>query len=93
MAKSYSLDLRHRVISAVVTGGMSRRQAAARFGVSPSSAINWVARFGATGSAAPRKVGGYKLRTIRGEHAVWLIARCREKPFTFRGLVAELRIV
>ena len=45
MASAYSQDLRDRVIDAVVRGGMSRRAAAARFGVSESSAIKWVQRF------------------------------------------------
>lgn len=93
MAKPYSLDLRDRVVGAVETGGMSRHQAAAHFGVAPSSAIKWVARFRATGSAAPGKIGGHKPKTIRGEHAEWLIARCREKAFTLRGLVVELQTV
>ena len=45
MGKPYSLDLRDRVVVAVEHEGMSRRQAAARFGVSYSVAIAWVKRF------------------------------------------------
>ena len=60
MSKPCSMDLRERVVAAVETGGMSRNQAAVRFGVAPSSAIKWVARYRATGSAAPAKMGGYK---------------------------------
>jgi transposase len=93
MGKPCSLDLRERVVAAVETGGLSRNQAAARFGVAPSSAIKWVARFRATGSAAPAKMGGHKPRTLRGEHADWLIARCREKDFTISQLVEELQRV
>jgi hypothetical protein len=40
MAKSYSGDLRERVIEAVETGA-SRREAAEHFGVSVSSAVKW----------------------------------------------------
>ena len=40
MAKSLSIDLRERVI-AVIDGGVSRRQAAARFGVSVSAGMPW----------------------------------------------------
>ena len=40
MAKTLSLDLRERVVAAV-SNGMSRRQAAERFGVSAASAIRW----------------------------------------------------
>jgi transposase len=43
MSKALSLDLRDRVITAV-EGGMSCRQAAAWFGVSPASAIRWRSR-------------------------------------------------
>jgi transposase len=90
MGKPCSLDLRERVVAAVESEGMSRNQAAARFGVAPSSAIKWVTRFRATGSAAPAKMGGHKQRTLRGDHAEWLIARCRGKEFTISQLVEEL---
>src|SRR5438309_3274466 len=90
MGKPCSLDLRERVVAAVEVEGMSRNQAAARFGVAASSAIKWVARFRATGSAAPAKMGGHKPKTLRGEHAEWLIARCRAADFTISQLVDEL---
>jgi putative transposase len=90
MGKPASLDLRERVIFAVEQEGMSRNRAAARFGVAPSSAIKWVARYRASGSAAPGRMGGHKPRILRGEHAEWLIARCRERPFTISQLVEEL---
>jgi len=93
MTKPYSMDLREGVVGAVESGGMSRNQAAARYGVAVSSAVKWVARFRATGSAAPAKIGGYKPKTLRGEHAEWLIARCKEKDFTLSQLVEELREV
>ncbi len=92
MTKPYSLDLRERVVSAVETEGMTRHQAAVRFGVAISSAIKWVARYRKTGSAAPSKIGGYKPRTLRGEHADWLTARCKE-DFTISQLVEELKSV
>ena len=41
MAKSLSEDLRARVIAAV-EGGLSRRAAAARFGIGAASAVRWV---------------------------------------------------
>ena len=90
MGKPCSLDLRERVVAAVEVEGLSRNQAAARFGVAPSSAIKWVARYRTTGSAAPARMGGHKPKTLRGEHAEWLIARCREKDFMISQLVAEL---
>ena len=42
MVRAYSIDLRERVLAAVLNEGMSARGAAARFGISESSAIKWV---------------------------------------------------
>jgi len=91
MTKPYSMDLRERVVAAVETEGLTRHQAAARFGIAVSSAVKWVARYRKTGSAAPSQIGGYKPKTLRGAHAAWLIARCQEKDFTISQLVAELQ--
>ena len=52
MTKPLSNDLRERLVSAV-EGGLSRRSAADRFGVAPSTAIHWVARWRRTGTVAP----------------------------------------
>jgi putative transposase len=93
MGKAYSIDLRERVVRAVEEKGLSRRQAAAHFGVSYSAAIAWVARHRRTGSVAPDRVGGHRPKKIAGADRDWLVQRCREKPFTLRGLVAELAMV
>ena len=93
MTRPYSLDLRDRVVAAVEQEGLSRHQAAARFGVAVSTAVHWVRRHRATGSVAPSKIGGHKKRVLRGEHADWLIARCREREFTISQLVEELLAV
>jgi transposase len=85
------MDLRDRVVAAVEQEGLSRNRAAARFGVAVSSAIKWVALFRQTGSVEPRQMGGYKPKKLREAHAEWLIARCREKPFTISQLVVELQ--
>lgn len=90
MTKPLSVDLRERVVAAVEREGLSRRQAAARFGVGVSTVIKWVCRFRETGSVAPGKMGGYRPKKIAGEYRDWLVRRCREKDFTLRGLVAEL---
>ena len=90
MGRPYSLDLRERVVRAVVKGGLSRHQAAAQFGVAISTAINWVRRFRETGSVEPDQVGGYRPKKIAGPHRDWLLQRCRKADFTLRGLVAEL---
>jgi transposase len=89
MAKPYSMDLRERVVAAVEDGGVSRRRAAAQFGVAISTAINWVRRFRETGSVAPGQMGGHKPKAIRGAHRAWLLERTSEQDFTLRGLVAE----
>ena len=58
MPKSYSGDLRERVIEAVTLDGLSRREAAERFDISASSAIRFVQRWDEIGSAAPKPRGG-----------------------------------
>ena len=90
MSKPYSMDLRERVVAAVQRDGLSRRQAAARFGVGYATAIHWLKRVETTGSVAPGQIGGQKPKTLIGGHRDWLLERCRERDFTLRGLVAEL---
>jgi len=89
MGRPYSLDLRERVVAAVAKG-MSRRQAAAQFGVGISTVINWVRRVRETGSVAPGQMGGHKPKAIAGEQRIWLVGRIQRPDFTLRGLVAEL---
>ena len=57
MGTCLSDDLRIRVVSEVEKGS-SRRAAAARFGVSVSSAIRWTRAFHQTGSAEAKPQGG-----------------------------------
>ncbi len=57
MAEPLSIDLRRRVVDAVI-GGMSRRRAAQHFKVGTSSAIRWVTQSLATGDLAPKPQGG-----------------------------------
>jgi putative transposase len=90
MGKPYSVDLRERVVAAVLTGGLSRNRAAKQFGIGISTDINWVKRVRETGSVAPGQMGGHKPKAISGEHRLWLLRRIKEEDFTLRGLVAEL---
>jgi putative transposase len=90
MARPFSLDLRERVVGAVERDGLSRRRAAARFGVGVSTVIAWVRLFRETGSVAPGKMGGHRPKKLQGAWRDWLLERCRERDFTLRGLVAEL---
>lgn len=88
MSKSYSMDLRSRVVAAVASGS-SRRQAARRFGVSPSCAVKLLARVQATGSPEPgrrgRRPGSGKL----GPFEAVVIAWVEEKPERGDGFAAD----
>jgi transposase len=53
MGMPLSTDLRSR-LAAAVAGGLSRRAAAERFGVSPTSAVRWVQAANTTGSVEAR---------------------------------------
>jgi putative transposase len=90
MARPYSMDLRERVVQAVEQEGLSRRQAAERFGIGIKTAIDCVCRFRATGSMAAKPMGGCRPKKIVGEYRDWLLERCRGQDFTLRGLVGEL---
>ena len=57
MAKSLSEDLRSRLVAAV-TGGLSRRAAAERFGVSVASSIRWVRAWRKSGMHVAKRQGG-----------------------------------
>ena len=89
MARAYSLDLRERVVSAVAAGE-SCRSVAARFRVSVASVVKWSQRFRATGSAAAKRMGGYRPYALAGERD-WLLARLAQTPdVTLRALLSEL---
>jgi transposase len=90
MPRAYSLDLRERVVAAV-TAGESCRRVASTYKVSVASVVKWSQRFRATGSAAAKRMGGNRPRTLEGERE-WLSARLAAVPdVTLRALVAELR--
>ena len=87
--RPYSLDLRERVVAAVMAGSTCRA-AAARFGVSVASVVKWSQRFRSSGSAAALPMGGRKPYALAGERD-WLLRRVAEKPdITLRALHAEL---
>ena len=90
MAGAYSQDLRDRVINAVVVEGMSRRAAAARFGISGSSAIKRVERVERSGSRTAAKMGGYK-RVRLEPHRAFLEGLWAEKSdITLQALCDRL---
>ncbi len=88
---AYSKDLRERVVAAVEKDGLSRRAAAARFGVGISTAINWVRAYRQDeGRLEPKRRGGRRPKVIRDGHRDWLLTRIARGEYTIRGLVAEL---
>lgn len=89
MPAAYSIDLRKRVVDAVVAGA-TVRQVAERFGVSVSSVVKWRLRARATGSPAPKPMGGKRHDRLAGER-IWILTRIVDKPdLTLRELVGEL---
>jgi len=87
MTKALSIDLRERVV-AVIDGGLSRRQAAARFEVSVSSAIRWHALARRTGDATPRRQGGDRRSGRIEAHADVILSAVSKQPDI---TLAELR--
>ena len=79
MGKSYSQDLRDRVIDAVVEQGMSCRAAARRFGVGESTVIKWLQRYRDTGHRTPVGTGGHR-RSVLKPHRAFLEGALAEKP-------------
>ena len=75
MPKPYSIDLRGRVIEEVETGA-SRREAAERYGLSPSVVVIWMQRFEETGSIAAKPSGGST--SPLDKHAEFLLALIAE---------------
>src|SRR5208282_387277 len=67
-------DLRKRVVEAVVLGGLSRHQAAARFKVSIASAVRWVKRFETTGETSPAPSGGDRRSGPHRDYLLGLIS-------------------
>ena len=58
MTRPFLNDLCRRVVTPVVDGGMTRRSAAKRLGIAPSTAIKWVSAWRRTGNWWPRAQGG-----------------------------------
>jgi transposase len=89
MARPYSLDLRERVVAAFAAGE-SCRKVAVTYKVSVASVVKWSQRHRATGSAAARRMGGHRPRSLAAERD-WLLARLAKAPdLTLRMLVVEL---
>ena len=91
MVKALSIDLRNRVVSAV-NGGMSRNQAAARFGVSVASAVRWCALERQQGDVMPKPQGGDRKSQRIEAQATVILAIVKDEPdITLEELQGLLR--
>ena len=91
MPKSYSADLRKRVVEAVASGA-TRHEAAELFGIAVSTAVKWWQHWRETGSTAPKRRGGSTSRLE--EHKRLILGLVKEEPdSTFEELLAALRKV
>jgi transposase len=89
MARPYSRDLRERVVRAV-EGGLSRRGAAARFGVAISTVIEWVNAWRAEGRLIAKPMGGDHSSRLKEDRG-WLLERVAAVPdLTLEEIRAEL---
>jgi transposase len=90
MSKALSVDLRERVVAAVAAG-TSCRAAAARFGVSGSSAVRWCAMAKGSGSVAPGPLGGDRRSSRIEAHAALILGLVEEKSdITLAEIQTEL---
>ena len=90
MAKTLSEDLRVRVIASV-DGGLSCREAAARFGIGVATAIRWVRVWRDPGATrAMPKGGDHRSKSIEAHAAAILAAVEAQKDITLVELAALL---
>src|SRR5512145_3496043 len=89
MPRPYSNDLRARVIEDVETGA-SRREAAERYGLSPSVVVIWAQRWEQTGSVAAKPSGGST--SPLEQYAEFLLGLIADHPdLTLDEIVAAMR--
>lgn len=91
MVKPYSDDLRDRVV-ALMAGGRGCREAAAIFGIAPSTAGNWYRRYKRTSSYSALPMGGDHRSKLTAQ-AGWIAERLAAVPeltlFEVRCALAE----
>jgi transposase len=89
MPKPYSIDLRSRVVETVASG-VSRREAAAHYDLSPSVVVLWAQRWEETGSIAAKPSGGST--SPLEQHAEFLLGLIVEQPdLTLDEIVVAMR--
>lgn len=89
MARAYSQDLRERVIRTAL-GGVSVRQAAARYGVGVSTAILWVRR-ARSGEVTARRQGQPKGSKLDAHAAFFLELIEASSHISLQEMQAKLR--
>jgi transposase len=89
MAKPLSEDLRIRVVQAV-EGGMSRRAAAERFGISVSSAVRFVKEWRESGATKAKRQGGDQRSHRIEEHHEAIMNAIEAKPDVTLVEIAEM---
>lgn len=96
MTRALSVDLRERVVAAI-SGGLSRRAAAAQFRVSVASAIRWAAQVRLQGTVAPKPQGGDRRSARIEAHAAFILDTLAQRPditlAELRALLAEQGVV
>lgn len=90
MAAPLSKDLRIRVVNAVEVEGMSRRAAAARFGVGVRTAVRWVSEFRSHGRLTARKMGNPGRQKLSAHREVVLKALQKTPDITIEALRHDL---
>lgn len=90
MGKAVSSDLRLRMVRGIASG-KSRRAVAEQFEVAPSTAVRVQARYAATGSVEPAKLGRPKGSGKLGPYRQAIIDKVKAKPdITMPDLAAWL---
>ena len=90
MGKAVSTDLRVRMVRGIAAG-KSRRSVAAQFEVAPSTAVRVQARYAATGSVEPARLGRPKGSGKLGPYRDAIIEKVKAKPdITMPDLAAWL---
>ena len=91
MGQLLSLDLRTGVVAAV-SGGLPRRAAAERFGVSAATAVHWIYALTTTGSCCAKPQGGGTRSHKIGAFAGMILAAIEaQKDIALAELAAMLR--
>lgn len=89
MPRSYSGDLRERVIEVVEMEGASRREAAERFDISASSAVKWLQRWSKSRSAKPKLRGG-SVSPLEAHKASILAVVAEQPDLTLKETLVKL---